>query len=292
VGGTLTATANIKGQGTTGASIQKYLEGKFDAGSTNLNLDISQLRSPLLKKIVNVIAIVPELTKSKDLTSAAGSLVGALAGSKSGPAGQGGWADELSKSPINVIQGQGDIASGKVNLAHSAIQSPAFQAEAKGTITLAEVLTNSTLNIPLSIFVRRGLAASVNLVPANTPTNAVFVKLPDYVTVKGTVGKPDEKINYVALAGSVVQGVTGAGIGGKTGSVLQELGGLLNKGNTPTTTPPPDQNVTPSTSPNAGNQKSLPTTNVPPAESIIPNKLTTNSTVNSVLDLFNRPKKK
>jgi hypothetical protein len=44
---------------------------------------------------------------------------------------------------------------------------------------------------------------------ANTDTNAAYVKLPDFLTMRGTIGEPKADINKLALAGTVVKSVTG-----------------------------------------------------------------------------------
>src|SRR5439155_12582532 len=121
----------------------------------NLELSIQKLRSPIMKMIVNVIAIVPELRSGGNLGGALGSLVGGTAGQR------GGWASDLQQSPIEVIQARGKIGSGRIDLERAFVASPVFQVETHGAIMLAEILTNSTLNppqgLPLSISVRRGL---------------------------------------------------------------------------------------------------------------------------------------
>jgi hypothetical protein len=91
------------------------------------------------------------------------------------------------------------------------------------------VPTNSALQIPLTIAVGRSLAQKINFVPAGTPTNATYVKLPDYVTVKGTVGAPKTDINKLALVGTALEQLGGKipGVDQKTGSLLQGLGGML-----------------------------------------------------------------
>jgi len=269
VKGALTAKAQgITCTGTTGASLQKTLAGEFAIGTTNLELSIQKLRSPLMKMIVNVIAIVPELRSGANVGSALGSLAGSLVG---GPAAQrGGWAGDLQQPPIDVIEARGKIGAGRVDLDRAFVSSPAFQVETHGAILLAEVLTNSTLNppkgLPLSISVRRGLAEKINMVPANTPQNAAFVKLPDYVSATGIVGDPKPKFNVGALLGSALQQLGGniPGVNKDTGNLIQGLGGLLT-GRQPAATNAP---------PNATNQ--------PPNQ----------SPVNSLLDQFLKPKKK
>jgi hypothetical protein len=238
--GTMTGEMKVNGAGTTGASLQKNLKGNFDIGSTNLNLAIQSLKSPLLKKVINVIAVVPDLMKNPN--AALGTLAGAMFGS--GSAGANAWSDDLAKSPIDVIQAKGVVGQGRVDLERVLIQSAAFQAGAHGTVTLASQLTNSTLDIPLTISVKRSLAEKINMVPAGTPTNAVYAKLPDYVSITGTVGSPDQRINKAALLGTALQQLGGniPGVDQKTSQLIQGLGGALTKPSGSTT----GTNATPS----------------------------------------------
>lgn len=262
--GTITAQAQISGTGTSGASLQKTLTGQFAVDTTNLDLAIPKLRSKLMKVIINVIGTVPTLVKNP--AAGVGSLVGGVLG---GETGSGGWATELQQSPIEVIQARGSIGSGTVDLQRAYVESPAFEVETHGPIKLAEILTNSTLgNLPLGISVRRGLAEKINFVPAGTPSNAAFAKLPDFASIGGTIGAPDPKINKTALLGTALQQLGGniPGVSKQTGGLIQGSGGLLTgqqsgaKGtNAPTTG-----------------------TNQPPAQ----------SPVNSLLDQFLKPKKK
>jgi hypothetical protein len=221
LGGTFTANAKLKGIGTSGASLQKSLAGQFDMSSTNLNLSVVNIKSPMIKTIVNVVATIPELLKNPE--GAVGSLLQGLTGQ-----GSGGLTDELSKSPVNSIIASGNAASGKVNLQQASIQSSAFRADATGIITLAPVLTNSTIKIPVSVWLSQPIARRVNLVSADTPTNAPYVKLPDFVTETGTVGDPKAQINKLAVIALAAKGIGGSlsGVGGTAGNILQGLGAL------------------------------------------------------------------
>ena len=60
---------------------------------------------------------------------------------------------------------------------------------------------------------------------ANTPTNAAYAKLPDFLTIRGTMGNPQPDINKRALFGTVLTGVAGSIKGG--GGILQDVGGIL-----------------------------------------------------------------
>ena len=229
--GTLTAQAKLAGAGTTGANLQKYLAGKFDIGSTNLNLSVDNIEGKtfytrLLKTLVKTITVIPDLAKSPASTAA--SLLQGLTGSGSSTSSSssGGTLD-LAKSPINAILLRGSVGSGRVDLQQATVQSPAFEAQASGTITLSEVLTNSPLLMPVSISLERSFAQRINMA-GNTPTNATYAKLPDFLTMKGTLGNSKADINRVALASAVLQGVGGKA--GQAGGALQGLSNLLSGG--------------------------------------------------------------
>jgi hypothetical protein len=261
LGGTFTANAKISGTGTSGESLQKTLIGQFDMSSTNLNLLVVNIKSPIIKVIVNVVATLPELTKNPE--GALGSLLGNITGQT-----KGSLTDELSKSPINSIIARGNAGSGKVNLQQAVIESSAFKAEATGLITLAHVLTNSTINIPVIVSLSQPIARKVNLVSADTPTNAAYAQLPSFLTETGTVGVPKAQVNKLALlslaakglggslpiggtAGSILQGLTGnSGTNAnqpssKQGNVLQGLGNLLGGNQSPNTNNPPPAGTNP-----------------------------------------------
>ena len=104
VGGTVTAQARVSGAGITGASLQKNLAGQFDVSSTNLNLSVVNLKSPVLKTLVNVVSLIPELAANP--VSAVAVLFQGLTG-KAGSTG--GLADELQRSPVNAILARGKV---------------------------------------------------------------------------------------------------------------------------------------------------------------------------------------
>jgi uncharacterized protein involved in outer membrane biogenesis len=228
--GTLTAQAKITGAGTTGPSLQKNLASQFDMSSTNLNLSVDSIRgnsfyTRLLKTLVTTIAVIPELAKNP--ASTASSLLQGLTGqgeSASSATSGGGAAAELKRSPINSIILRGTVGSGRVDLREALVQSPGFEAQASGTVTLAEVLTNSAINIPVTVSLERSVAQRINMA-GNTPTNVAYARLPDFLTLKGTLGEPKSDINKVALAGAVLQGVGGKA--GQAGSALQGISSLL-----------------------------------------------------------------
>ena len=192
LGGTITANADIKGQGTTGASLQKSLSGKFEVGTTNLNLSVVNIKNRMLKDLVNVVATIPELLR--DPVSGATSLLQGVTG-----LGKGGLTGELQQSPIDAVTVKGDAGSGKINVSQAEVRSTAFLAETAGNVNLAPILTNSAIQFPISISLSRALGDRLGLTPANAPTNTPYVKLPDFVTMKGTVGNPKTDIDKVAV---------------------------------------------------------------------------------------------
>jgi uncharacterized protein involved in outer membrane biogenesis len=231
IGGTLTAAANLTGAGTTGVNLKKNLNGKFDVTSTNLNLSIVNIKSRMLKSLINVVASIPELL-SNPTAGALSALQGATG------IGGGGLTEELKKAPIDSIIVHGVAGSGNVNLQQAVVSSSAFKAEAKGTVAIAEVLTNSTIQIPVTISLSHALAQKVNLVPSGTPTNAAYAALPDFYTMKGTVGNPKNDINKTALLKLTATALTGnLNLGGKSGSVLQGLNGVLGNSSSGNTSP-------------------------------------------------------
>ena len=255
IGGTLTATAKIKGAGTTGASLKKDLNGNFDVVTTNLGLSVVNVRSKLLKTLVNVITAIPELISNP--TAVVGVLVG-----------KGGLTDDLSKAPIETITARGTIGAGKVNLERSLVESSAFKAEAHGDVALADVLTNSMLHVPVSVSLSLPLAEKFGLVPADTPTNAAYARLPDFLTMRGTVGDPKTDIKKTALAATTfkVLGSIAGGISKDTGGILKGVGDILSGTRSSTNSPSTGTNQ--------------PATNQ------------TQKLIKDALDIFKKPKKK
>jgi hypothetical protein len=236
--GTTSADAQLKGAGVTGASLQKNLTGQFNFATTNMNLSIANVRSPLINSVINVIVGIPDLIR--DPAAAIGSLLGRLTG---GGSRKGGWADELTAAPIDVISLNAKAGDGRVQLQQAEVRSKAFQALAAGDLTLAPILTNSTIQIPVKVALARSLADKIGLVSADTPTNAVYVALPDFLKMKGTVGNPKADIDKFALL--TLAAKTGGGVGKqigeaggeKAGSLINAVGGLLGGKSAPPTGP-------------------------------------------------------
>jgi uncharacterized protein involved in outer membrane biogenesis len=222
--GKLTAQVQIRGAGVTGAGLQKNLSGQFAAGATNLNLAVANVRSPVLKAVINVVATIPQLLSSPE--TAIVSLLGRATGLS------GGLMDDLNKSPIQVINLQGKAGGGRIDLLSATVQSTAFQADGRGGITLAEVFTNSAINIPVTVSVSQPIAKQLNLASSKTAPSTNYIALPHFLTMTGTVGKPKSEINKLALGGMTVKSLGGGLLNTTTntaGQVEKLLDGLLRK---------------------------------------------------------------
>lgn len=231
IGGTVTATGQLQGTGVTGANLKKNLAGQFSMLSTNLNLSLNNARMPVIKSLINVIVAIPDAIRNP--TAAVGSLLSGLVGAKQG-AGSG-VVDEFLQSPINAIVAQGKAGGGKIELQQAVIESAAFRGGATGTIDIANVLSNSIMQFPVSVELGRSLSDKLGLTPAGTPTNAAYVALPEFVRMKGSLGVPKPDVNYLVLAQLALK--TGGGILGKSGGAatskaegaLGVIGGLLGE---------------------------------------------------------------
>lgn len=201
------------------------MAGNFEMSATNLNLAVAQLKSPILKTVVSVILGIPAAIKNP--VGALGNILGQFTGNPPAASDPSGWADELTKSPIDALQVNATAGSGKVHFQKASVQSRAFLAESSGMVTLAPILTNSTLAAPVVVSLRRPMAESVGLLPADSPTNAVYAKLPDFLSLKGTVGNPKTDLNYLALAKLALKAA--GGVGGQSGKTVSEKGVACSK---------------------------------------------------------------
>lgn len=269
--GTATASANLKGAGMTGASMQKHLTGQFDLVATNLNLALSEVRTPVIKTIINIVVSIPGAIS--DPGAALGNLAGKLLGAKKESSG---IMDEFTKSPINGIVAHGTAGGGKIDLKRAFVESSAFRGDAAGTIDIASVLTNSVMHFPVSISLAKGISDKLGLTPENTASNAVYVALPDFVKMGGTLGVPKADVKYLVLAkialksGAGILGNTGGAAMGQAGGAVGALNNLLggkpastNTSNPPTTNAAPAADLIRDLGGLFGGKKKAAQTNVP-----------------------------
>jgi type II secretion system protein N len=253
--GTLTAQAQLKGAGITDLGLKKNLNGNLSVSLTNMDYAIV---GPKLQRLLQPISLVLGLP-------------------------------ELMQTPINWVATKATVGKGQIDLQQFSVQSQAFDAESSGTIPMADVLTNSPLNLPVNLALVRSLADKVHLTPVNSPTNTPYVQLPNFVTLTGTLGDPKSEVNKLVMGGILARSIGGlAPIGGKAGSLLQNIGGMLagQSANPASTNGPARTNATSAATLTdaIGNllapKKNQPATNPPSASTNTPAKP-------SALDLLN-----
>jgi hypothetical protein len=203
--GELLANVQVKGAGTTGVNLQKYLTGQV--GFTLTNADIKLPEDYKYKKVLDLISI---------------------------PLAVYGVPD-LSKNALQWVNANVTMGEGKINLSPLQVQSEVYTLRTQGSIPIANDLNNSPLpDLPVELALRRDLAIKTSLVPRNTPTNVVFAPLPVFARVSGTIGKVDAKIDKVALTTAVARAAVDrfdlpGKVGGDAGKLLQGvLGGGTN----------------------------------------------------------------
>ena len=223
--GTLLANANIRGAGVTGASLSSNLNGGFAFTATNLNLKLGDTKTPLIRTVINVVTALPKLIQNPG--AQVGSWLGQLTGGAQ--AKTGSWVDDLETEPLDVIDLSADIGNGAVSLKTARVQSAALRIDARGGLRFAPVLTNSPINIPVTIALSRKIAEKAVLLDASTPADAAYAPLPEFLTVKGTLGNPSPSIDKLALAamGAKTLGRAAAGLGGNLGGKVAGAAGIL-----------------------------------------------------------------
>ena len=205
--GALIASAQIKGAGITGRSLQKSLTGTVNFSFTNANI---QIAGPKLKAVLTPIAFVL-------------------------------GEQELLRSPLDYVNADLRAGNGQIQVVSFVAHSAAFLAESSGVIPIADVLMDSPLNQDVGVSLARNLASKLRF--SNVPADVAYMKLPTFVHLRGTLGAIDTKTDKAVITGLTLSGVGGA-IGGKPGAIIQGIGGLLGGArpaepeNNPATQPP------------------------------------------------------
>lgn len=242
--GAANAGLEVKGAGITGVNLRQNLTGGMQFAVTNANLRLQDAASQrgLLSLLTRVLANALNIR-------------------------------ELQDQPIMDLVADAKFGEGKIAVTEGWVRSASFEARMVGDIPIADDLMHSPLNFPVRVGLRRELAQRARLVPADAPTNAVYVAIPDIASVKGTLGAPAPEVDKVRTAllvargvGGLVGGQAGGAVGGVAdlvggvaaggsnvvGNLIQGIGGLLGGGrtgttnvagtNTPPATNPPPRN--------------------------------------------------
>jgi hypothetical protein len=197
--GLLLCDAQVKGAGITDAGIRSNLAARIDFSFTNAIIQLSGAKARALLVPVSTLLRLPE----------------------------------LQHSPLNWVWVQSDARNGAIRLTRAEVQSAAFEARTEGAIPLATVLTNSPLNLPVEFALRRFLAEKAGLMTALPARNTNYVTLPQFATVKGTLGQPKSDLNAPVISGLLLKsGVAlaeslGVKVAPQTGDLLKGLGNLL-----------------------------------------------------------------
>jgi hypothetical protein len=200
VKGDLILASQIKGAGVTGRSLQKSLAGDFSVSLTNANLKLTDGGAKGLLPIV------------KGFFTTVGLFIG---------------VPDLAGSPISWLAGEARVNNGTINVAQLNVVSEAFTADTQGDIKIAEVLATSPLEkLPMHLWLRRSLAQRLGKIPRNTPPDANYVKMPDFVRVAGTISAPKPELNRMALAGAIADKFLDSALKDTTGGLnpLNPLG--------------------------------------------------------------------
>ncbi len=203
------ARVAIRGAGITGPSLQKNLAGNVNFMVTNGVIQLSQLGGEPKSFGAKLL---------RSLTTGVLAYIGPVVG-----------IPDIMKPPVQLVALDTSIGNGMVNLTRFTAQSPVVIVEAQGGIQLAEVLTNSPMNIPVEVWLPNDFAK--RFTGSQFPPGSAYGKLTHFVDVRGTVGSPDVKVDKAKLIGSAVignLGTLGGAIGGKAGDTLKGVGGTLN----------------------------------------------------------------
>jgi hypothetical protein len=227
--GLIISSNTIKGAGFTGASLKKNLAGNISFVLTNAEIRYQDARFEN-KYLGWLVKWVPTVTTYLKVP-------------------------ELQDSPISLVDAQVAIGNGTVDLRRTIIESSAFQAGVSGPIALNEVITNSTLKLPLQLNLRRSIAQKARLVPPGG-AEAEYVRFPSFLTIEGTIGQPKYNLNERAVLQIIAQAAAGGLIRGDAGKFLQGLGNL--SGGTGTNPPAGSTNAAPATNSVGNLLKALP----------------------------------
>ena len=222
--GEIVSAVHIAGAGQTGRNLKQTLKGSAALYLTNAMIKLTPDPQP---------GAQPQTATFK------AKAVQVLVTSLKGIAAILGIPD-LTQSAITDVAAVVQMGDGLIKLQQANVKSSKFIVNAAGTIPIHDVITNSPLDIPVDVWLERTVASRLTLGSGTEP----FAKLPQFVTIKGTVGAPAEEFDKAALAhltlgaaAGIAKGL-GLDIGDKAqnmlkgaasdgGGLLKGLGGLL-----------------------------------------------------------------
>lgn len=180
--GAISAKTALKGAGITGAGLRRTLAGSVEFGATGMDYRIELSKNRFVKNVlVPVLSVVLKMPN-------------------------------IGKSPIDSVITKATAAAGAVEIAELKVTSPAFVLDGGGRVQIADVLTDSSLQVPVHL----------SLISDGKPS-----PLPDFLTIVGTVGAPTYKLDPIGL-GKVALRLPG-GVGQLIGGTLGGASNAVNK---------------------------------------------------------------
>lgn len=116
----------------------------------------------------------------------------------------------LSKMPVDLVSASAEVGQGVVQIRSFEVGNTTYLASGKGTIELQDVLDDSRYNIPISVSVPDELTKKRE-------------PLPDFLTIRGTVGNPKADIDPAGL------GLALARLPGPLGELVNQGAGKVEK---------------------------------------------------------------
>jgi hypothetical protein len=174
--GVVLADASLRGAGFNGARFKHSLAGDLSVVFTNTDLRVI---GPKLRIILLPVALVLRIP-------------------------------EILNSPLHGLSGRAHFADGNMQVEEVAVQAEAFAGRVSGVVPFAKSLGASPLlNFPVDFMLYRALAKRADLLPPNTPAGDAFVKLPNFIKLKGTLGNPKSDISEFGLVHILFNSTTG-----------------------------------------------------------------------------------
>ncbi len=192
--GTFQAGLQLKGAGVTGPNLRRNLGGKIAFGGTNVQITIPERSIPLPRLLVRLIPIFPKEVNPRFLLA----LIGRTA---------------VLSEPIRVLELNALIADGTATVSNTRVGNSAFLSEVTGTIKLNDVITNSPVDLPVTL-----AFASQNQMPAPRKIGRVI----------GTVGATDFEKDKLGMA-AVVLAIDLPGVGNLGNRLTEGLTTLGDK---------------------------------------------------------------
>ncbi len=174
--GALTIEAAAQGAGFLPASFRRNLTGDLSLSYTNAGIQVMGKKLQLILLPVSLVLRIPEIIRS----------------------------------PLVSLDGRFLMTNANVTVERIRVDSAAFAGRTSGSFQLGDIPGEAPLRSwPVEFMLARPLARRADLMPANTPTNAVYVALPVFLKLKGTLADPKLDISELGIARILVSSTTG-----------------------------------------------------------------------------------